>query len=162
MYFITSLSNETCKTNAIKQNTSTTSKMTKIKHPKLKNPIEKQFNVVTRYHYFLFFIIFASKLPGLWHILNLIFLSPPMKYYCDSDDKSTNDSNTCPCDEPSWDRTVFSKLCRLNSEYTVRTPGLLVSQKACLTLACWWAHYHLDFYLTGTSMIGYNVFLLEL
>lgn len=109
MYFITSLSNETCKTNAIKQNTSTTSKMTKIKHPKLKNPIEKQFNVVTRYHYFLFFIIFASKLPGLWHILNLIFLSPPMKYYCDSDDKSTNDSNTCPCDEPSWDRTVFSE-----------------------------------------------------
>ncbi|CAK1551537.1 unnamed protein product [Leptosia nina] len=76
--------------------------MAKVKHPKFNNPIEKQFNAITRYHYCLFLLIFASKVPIFWHVLNLIFLSPPIEYSCNG-----NSSNLCPCDAPMWDRSVF-------------------------------------------------------
>ncbi|XP_045492490.1 solute carrier family 22 member 8-like [Colias croceus] len=78
--------------------------MAKIKHPKFHNPIEKQFNEITRYHYFLFILLFSSKIPIFWHALNLIFLSPPIDYFCNG-----NSSNLCPCDEPVWDRGVFEE-----------------------------------------------------
>lgn len=82
--------------------------MTKVKHPKLVNPIEKHFNVITRYHYIMFFIIFSSKLPIFWHVLNLIFLTPPIDYHCHG--KIDNSSkNVCPCDDPVWDRSVFKE-----------------------------------------------------
>ncbi|XP_030022814.2 organic cation transporter protein isoform X1 [Manduca sexta] len=75
---------------------------------KLKNPIEKHFSVLSRYHYYFFTLLFASKLPVFWHILNLIFLSPPMNYYC-NDDGQNSTLNTCPCDNPWWDRSVFTE-----------------------------------------------------
>ncbi|XP_023944225.2 organic cation transporter protein [Bicyclus anynana] len=84
--------------------------MTKVKHPKLQNPIEKQFNNVSRYHYYLYFLIFSSKIPTFWHVLNLIFLSPPIDYYCNvTDDAANSTKNICPCDEPVWDKSVFSE-----------------------------------------------------
>lgn len=72
---------------------------------KLQNPIEKSFTVLTPYHYYFFFILFISKIPIYWHVLNLIFLSPPMEYIC-NDNKKEND---CPCKELEWNRTVFTE-----------------------------------------------------
>lgn len=82
--------------------------MTKIQ-PKLHNPIEKQFNKITKYHYYLFAIIFSSKIPVFWHVLNLIFISPPMDYRCDVGEGGNLSWNACPCDQPQWDRSVFSE-----------------------------------------------------
>ncbi|XP_047519664.1 solute carrier family 22 member 8-like [Pieris napi] len=79
--------------------------MAKIKHPKFHNPIEKQFNEITRYHYFLFLLIFSSKIPIFWHVLNLIFLSPPIDFTCNGNVSK----NLCPCREPLWDRSVFQE-----------------------------------------------------
>ncbi|XP_050342022.1 organic cation transporter protein-like [Nymphalis io] len=82
--------------------------MAKIKNIILHNPIEKQFNNVTKYHYYLFILIFSSKIPIFWHVLNLIFLSPPMDYIC-NDIRRNSSKNACPCDEPVWDRSVFAE-----------------------------------------------------
>lgn len=88
--------------------------MPKVKHPKFHHPIEKHFNVITRYHYYFFSLIFVSKLPIFWHVLNLIFLSPPVNYSCKSLLKSPINNltlmiNFCPCDAPSWDQVVFTE-----------------------------------------------------
>ncbi|XP_039746218.1 solute carrier family 22 member 3-like [Pararge aegeria] len=85
--------------------------MTKVKNPKLQNPIEKQFNIISRYHYYFYFLIFSSKIPIFWHVLSLIFLSPPMDYYCNETDVATVNltKNVCPCVEPFWDRSVFTE-----------------------------------------------------
>ncbi|XP_063823703.1 solute carrier family 22 member 1-like [Ostrinia nubilalis] len=90
--------------------------MAKGKILKLHNPIEKHFNVITPYHYYFFFLIFLSKLPIFWHVLNLIFLTPPMKYSCEGG---------CPyCPYLSWDRSVFSE--------TMQTKFNLVCDKTWL------------------------------
>ncbi|XP_045764037.1 organic cation transporter protein-like [Maniola jurtina] len=85
--------------------------MTKVKNPKLQNPIEKHFNEITRYHYYFYFLIFTSKIPIFWHVLSLIFLSPPVDYHCNvTGVKNVNSTkNVCPCDEPLWDRSMFSE-----------------------------------------------------
>lgn len=71
------------------------------------NPIDKRLNVLTKYHYYVFFLLFSSKIPMFWHILNLIFLSPPMKYSCKG--AKQNVTGHCPCDSPEWDRSVFTE-----------------------------------------------------
>ncbi|XP_046978627.1 organic cation transporter protein-like [Vanessa cardui] len=82
--------------------------MAKDKNIILHNPIEKQFNQVSRYHYFLFLLIFSSKIPIFWHVLNLLFLSPPMDYICNDIGRNLS-KNSCPCDQPVWDRSVFAE-----------------------------------------------------
>ncbi|KAM3968332.1 LOW QUALITY PROTEIN: organic anion transporter 3 [Aphomia sociella] len=87
--------------------------MTKVNNFKLNNPIEKYFNVLTPYHYY-FSLLFLGKLPVFWHVLNLIFLSPPMDYYCNSSltntiNNSVDLKNLCPCEDPWWDRNVFTE-----------------------------------------------------
>lgn len=98
--------------------------MPKVKNLKLSNPIEKHFNVISRYHYYFFVLIFTSKLPIFWHVLNLIFLSPPMEYYCNSTTIShvTYSKNHCPCEKPAWNRSVFKE--------TMQTKFNLVCDKA--------------------------------
>ncbi|KAL0883589.1 hypothetical protein ABMA27_015740 [Loxostege sticticalis] len=82
--------------------------MAKVKNIKFNNPIEKHFDKITRYHVYFFFLIFLSKLPVFWHVLNLIFLSPPIDYHCISGGFVGNTTkNECPCIEPEWDRSVF-------------------------------------------------------
>ncbi|XP_013200157.2 solute carrier family 22 member 1-like [Amyelois transitella] len=71
------------------------------------NPIEKYFNVIHRYQYFLFIILFLSKLPVFWHFISLIFLSPRMDFHCDGV------KNQCPCDDPDWDTSVFTKTIQI-------------------------------------------------
>ncbi|XP_072941945.1 organic anion transporter 3-like [Epargyreus clarus] len=83
--------------------------MAKSKRPSLTNPIEKHFKVITRYHCFIFFILLSSKIPVFWHVLNLIFLSPPMDYYCNGTIISNATKNVCPCENPVWDRSVFTE-----------------------------------------------------
>lgn len=69
------------------------------------NPVENSFNKLTLYHYFYYLLIFLSKVPIFWHILNLIFLSPPMEYVCNGN----SNKSTCPCEEPVWDRSIFTE-----------------------------------------------------
>ncbi|XP_031762963.2 solute carrier family 22 member 1-like [Galleria mellonella] len=88
--------------------------MPRVKNIKLNNPIEKRLDVISPYHYYLFFLLFLSKLPIFWHVLNLIFLSPPMEYYCNATETNTNNDsidlkNVCPCNEPWWNRNVFTE-----------------------------------------------------
>ncbi|XP_059061163.1 solute carrier family 22 member 1-like isoform X2 [Achroia grisella] len=101
--------------------------MPRIKNIKLNNPIEKHFNVLTPYHYYFFSLIFLSKLPIFWHVLSLIFLSPPMDYYCNTTETNniSNDlKNVCPCKEPWWNRNVFTE--------TVQTKFGLICESAWL------------------------------
>ncbi|XP_053600448.1 solute carrier family 22 member 1-like [Plodia interpunctella] len=70
------------------------------------NPIEQRFRKIRRYHYFFFFILFLSKLPLFWHFISLIFLSPRMDFYCDV---NKGGKNYCPCENPRWDTSVFTK-----------------------------------------------------
>lgn len=77
--------------------------------PKIQNPIEKQINRITKYHYYLFALIFSSKIPIFWHVLSLIFLSPPMDYDCYVGGGGNSSRNVCPCDQPQWDRSVFTE-----------------------------------------------------
>uniref|UniRef100_A0A2H1W143 SFRICE_037312 n=1 Tax=Spodoptera frugiperda TaxID=7108 RepID=A0A2H1W143_SPOFR len=70
-----------------------------------KHPVEKFFHKVTRYHYYFFALLFLTKIPIFWHILSLIFMSPPMDYDCGE----PNATNTCPCEYPNWDFSVFTK-----------------------------------------------------
>lgn len=101
--------------------------MAPVKNPKLSNPIEKHFNVITPYHYYFFSVLFLSKLPIFWHVLNLIFLTPPMDYYCNSTSSDFNETsmkNYCPCEDPWWDRSVFTE--------TMQTKFNLVCEKQWL------------------------------
>lgn len=82
--------------------------MAKEKNRILYNPIEKHFNKLTRYHYYLFLLIFSSKIPIFWHVLSLIFLSPPMDFNC-LQEGGNSSKNVCPCDKPLWDRSVFTE-----------------------------------------------------
>ncbi|XP_075972387.1 solute carrier family 22 member 3-like [Anticarsia gemmatalis] len=72
---------------------------------KIKNPIEKHFEKITCYHIYFFVFIFLSKIPVYWHIMNMIFLSPPMNYTCLVPFKG----KPCPCDDPDWDKSVFTQ-----------------------------------------------------
>lgn len=75
-----------------------------VKHPKLYNPIEKHFSVATKYHYYIWIILFLSEWPTSLHLLSLIFISPPMEYTCDISGK-----NGCPCEAPVWNLSVFTE-----------------------------------------------------
>lgn len=83
--------------------------------PKLINPIEKYFSTVGRYNYYFFILIFLSKVPIFWHVLNMLFLSPPMEFVCGSGANIT--SNECPCEDPVWNTSVFTKT--VQTKYTV-------------------------------------------
>ncbi|KAJ8726743.1 hypothetical protein PYW08_015140 [Mythimna loreyi] len=86
-----------------------------------KNPIETHFHRLTCYHYYFFFFLFLAKLPMFWHVLNLIFLSPPMTFTCK---ESRNSEDQCPCDEPIWNRSVF--------EETMQTKYQIVCERSWL------------------------------
>lgn len=83
--------------------------------PKLINPIEKYFSTIGRYNYYFFILIFLSKVPIFWHVLNMLFLSPPMEFVCGSGANIT--SNECPCEDPVWNTSVFTKT--VQTKYTV-------------------------------------------
>ncbi|XP_050681608.1 solute carrier family 22 member 3-like [Leptidea sinapis] len=137
--------------------------MTKLKHPKLHNPIEKQFNDITRFHYFLFFLLFSSKLPIFWHILNLIFLSPPIDYICHDGSKNST-KNLCPCDVPIWDRSVFletmqskfglhcNKYWLINFSHCINFLGLLIGGLVFGFLSDKFGR--LKMYVTSCSILG--------
>ncbi|XP_047989831.1 solute carrier family 22 member 3-like [Leguminivora glycinivorella] len=91
------------------------------------NPVEARFNVITKYHTVVYFVVFISKIPAMWHILNLMILNPPMTYSCGSAVRLSN-TEMCPCDNPSWDRSVFSE--------TVQTKfGLICDKKKEISLS---------------------------
>ncbi|XP_013200148.2 solute carrier family 22 member 1-like [Amyelois transitella] len=76
------------------------------------NPIEKYFSVINLYHYYFFFILFLSKVPVFWHFLSLIFLSPPMDFYCNNTlliAANESHKNFCPCEDPWWDKSLFTE-----------------------------------------------------
>jgi hypothetical protein len=86
--------------------------MPRNKNIQLTNPIEKHFDVITPYHYYFFFLVFFSKLPVFWHVLNLIFLSPPMDYSCNSTETNVempDTKNICPCVKIWWNRSIFTE-----------------------------------------------------
>ncbi|KAJ2950805.1 hypothetical protein O0L34_g9071 [Tuta absoluta] len=67
------------------------------------NPLAKCLNKITRYHYWVFFLLFFTKAFIAWHFLNLIFLSPPTDFTCNGA------KNECPCDDAVWDKSVFTE-----------------------------------------------------
>ncbi|KAF9411525.1 hypothetical protein HW555_009717 [Spodoptera exigua] len=74
-----------------------------------KHPVERFFKKTTKYHYYFFTLLFLTKIPIFWHILSLIFISPPMNYDCGGE----NGTNKCPCDNPNWDKSVFTKTIQI-------------------------------------------------
>ncbi|XP_061706756.1 solute carrier family 22 member 3-like [Cydia pomonella] len=97
------------------------------------NPIEARFNVITRYHCLIYFVVFLSKIPAIWHILNLMILNPPITYTCGGGGGGTDrlrlvSKEECPCTSPTWDRSVFSE--------TVQTKfGLICDRKKEISLS---------------------------
>ncbi|XP_004928130.1 solute carrier family 22 member 1-like [Bombyx mandarina] len=75
----------------------------------IKNPVEKHFEKITRYHLYFYSLVFISQLPNCWHLLSIIFLSPTVDFYCNSTDGSSILKNKCPCNDPQWDKRVFTK-----------------------------------------------------
>lgn len=74
------------------------------------HPIEKFFSHVTRYHIFCLGIMFLAKIPLYWHLMNMIFLSPPMQFQCPTHKQAIEEQHGgCPCDNPEWNRTVFTE-----------------------------------------------------
>ncbi|XP_063636060.1 solute carrier family 22 member 1-like [Cydia splendana] len=71
------------------------------------NPAEVYFKKLTRYHIYFIGVFFATKFMSVWHTLNIIFLSPPMHYTCGGDEAAKE--NACPCDNPIWDYSMFTK-----------------------------------------------------
>ncbi|CAB3221753.1 unnamed protein product [Arctia plantaginis] len=54
--------------------------------------------------------MFLAKIPLYWHLMSLIFLSPPMEFQCDNLQQSIEkEHGGCPCDNPSWNRSVFTE-----------------------------------------------------
>ncbi|XP_026326577.1 solute carrier family 22 member 3-like isoform X2 [Hyposmocoma kahamanoa] len=87
------------------------------------NPLEKHLSALTCYHYYVFVLIFIAKWPLVWHALSLIFLSPPMDFYCEGIDNKEN-FNKCPCDKPWFDQSVF--------EATMQTKFMLYCDRSWL------------------------------
>ncbi|CAH0397391.1 unnamed protein product [Chilo suppressalis] len=83
--------------------------MTNVKKSKGHNPIEKYLNVISPYHYYFYSLLFLSKIPPYWHVLSLIFLTPPIDYYCNNTITRSDTKNACPCEDPWWDRSVFTE-----------------------------------------------------
>lgn len=73
---------------------------------KVHHPIEKQFCTISRYNYYIYFFLFLSKLPIFWHVLNFLFLTPPMSHTCLVGGKQS--VGGC-CENPAWNTTVFKK-----------------------------------------------------
>lgn len=96
--------------------------MAKLDISKINNPIEKYFSKIGRYHYYFFSMLFLSKVPAFWHAVNLLFLAPPMEYFCLLEGK--NSSSACPCEDPTWDKRVFTK--------TVQTKFSVVCEQSWL------------------------------
>ncbi|CAH0629137.1 unnamed protein product [Chrysodeixis includens] len=80
----------------------------------MSSPIENYFAKIKRYHYYFFVLVYSTKLPVFWHVLSLIFISPPMEYTCKG---ATEGVNQCPCAEPVWNRSVFTET--LQTKYTL-------------------------------------------
>ncbi|XP_026748938.2 organic cation transporter protein-like [Galleria mellonella] len=57
-----------------------------------------------KYQLWLCILIFINKFPVAFHQMAIIFLSPKVSYIC----TDTNTNNTCPCLNPSYDKTIFS------------------------------------------------------
>lgn len=55
-----------------------------------------------KYHLWLCFIIFISKIGVAFHQMAIIFLAPPAHYYCPG-------SNGSCCDNPIYNKTVFTR-----------------------------------------------------
>lgn len=85
--------------------------MAKSKLSILHNPIEVQFDGISRYHYFLFGFLFLSKIPIFWQMLSLLFVTPRIDFYCEESLGSLKNisQNVCPCERPQWDKSVFTQ-----------------------------------------------------
>ncbi|XP_063530720.1 organic cation transporter protein-like [Cydia strobilella] len=90
------------------------------------NPVEVYFKKFTHYHLYFIIIFFATKFMTVWHTLNMIFLSPPMQYTCGGNEMAKE--NVCPCDNPVWDHSMFTK--------TVQTKfGIICDKKWLISLS---------------------------
>ncbi|XP_022817151.1 solute carrier family 22 member 3-like [Spodoptera litura] len=70
-----------------------------------KHPVEKHFHKITKYHLYFFTLLFLTKVPVFWHVLSLLFTTPPMTYTCEG----INGTNPCPCAKPIWNHSVFTQ-----------------------------------------------------
>lgn len=57
-----------------------------------------------KYHLWICFLIYLSKFPVAFHQMAIIFLSPKASYICPD-----TGGQTCPCDKPIYDTSVFNK-----------------------------------------------------
>ncbi|KAK4883226.1 hypothetical protein RN001_006545 [Aquatica leii] len=68
--------------------------------------VEKSIGIFGRWHIWICFLIFLSKLPIAWVQLNIVFVAPPASFSC-----ADNDTDKCSknCTEHIYDRSVFTE-----------------------------------------------------
>lgn len=75
------------------------------------HPVEKAFDKMTCYHYYFFLWLFLSKIPVFWRVLGFIFMTAPTDFFCNTGTEEAENlvKDQCPCDNPVFDKSVFSK-----------------------------------------------------
>ncbi|CAH0586905.1 unnamed protein product [Chrysodeixis includens] len=70
-----------------------------------KDLIQKVIGSFGKYQLWVCLLIFVSKFPVAWHQMAILFLAPKISYSCDE----SGQNNTCPCPEPTYDTSIFSR-----------------------------------------------------
>ncbi|KAG6453449.1 organic cation transporter protein [Manduca sexta] len=65
--------------------------------------IQKITGAFGKYQLFLCLLVFLTKFPVAFHQMAIIFLAPKVSYTC-----ATTGNETCPCDKPIYDTSVFT------------------------------------------------------